>query len=171
MCFQSQDTHTLVMTRFVVHCFQWYSYCQWTMKSSKLTPSASCSNQDGYNSTNNRCMMSLIQGAKGKRPCPVCLVPLDQLHEILRSFPARIVADAVEALCLYSIDCAKGEEQLKQFGLHPISVCTVHFSLCFSYDSQQHRTFSGLLCFQIPMLPSASTAYISSISAFGGSTY
>ena len=159
------------MTRFVVHCFQWYSYCQRTMKSSKLTPSTSCWNQDGYNSTNNRCMMSLIWGAKGKCPCLVCLVPLDQLHEISRSFPAWIVADAVEALRLYSVDHAKGEEQLKQFGLRPISVCTVHFSLCFSYDSQQHRMFSGLLCFRIPMLPSASTAYISSISAFGGSTY
>ena len=82
-------------------------------------------------------MMSLIRGTKGKRPCPVCLVPLDQLHEISKSFPARIVADAMEALRLYSIDRAKGEERLKQFGLRPISVCTstIHFLLCFSYNS------------------------------------
>ena len=79
--------------------------------------------------------MSLIRGAKGKRSCPVCLVPLDWLHEISRSFPAQIVADAVEALRLYSIDRAKGEERLKQFGLRPISVCTIHFSLRISYDS------------------------------------
>ena len=79
--------------------------------------------------------MSLIRGARGKCPCPKCLVPLDQLHELSRSFPARIVADAMEALRLYSIDRAKGEEQLKEFGLRAIAVRTkVHFSLSFSYD-------------------------------------
>ena len=72
--------------------------------------------------------MSLIRGAKGKRPCPICLVPLDRLHEISRSFPARIVADAVEALRLYKVDRAKGEERLKELGLRAISVCTIHFS-------------------------------------------
>ena len=72
--------------------------------------------------------MSLIRGARGKRPCPKCLVPLDQLHELSRLFPARIVADAVEALRLYSVDRAKGKERLKEFGLRAIAVRTIHFS-------------------------------------------
>ena len=38
------------------------------------------------------------------------------------------MADAVEALQLYKVDRAKGEEQLKELGLRAISVCTIHFS-------------------------------------------
>ncbi|KAI9428775.1 hypothetical protein H4582DRAFT_2091022 [Lactarius indigo] len=39
-----------------------------------------------------QCIMSLIRGTRGKRPCPVCLVPDDELTDITRTWPLRSTA-------------------------------------------------------------------------------
>ncbi|KAG2074347.1 hypothetical protein BDR04DRAFT_976913, partial [Suillus decipiens] len=48
-----------------------------------------------------QCMMSLIHGRGGKCPCPVCLVPLTELHDLLKTYPLRSVEEAKEALHTY----------------------------------------------------------------------
>jgi len=67
-------------------------------------------------------MMALIRGSCGKCPCPVCLVPLEELHNLSKTFPFRSMQDAVAALNIYKISKARGEELLKSLGLRPIEV-------------------------------------------------
>ncbi|KAI5993749.1 hypothetical protein F5J12DRAFT_897024 [Pisolithus orientalis] len=45
-----------------------------------------------------QCMMSLIQGWNGKAPCPICLVPLELLHDISKTFALRNAGQGEEAL-------------------------------------------------------------------------
>ena len=70
-------------------------------------------------------MMSLIHGRLGKCPCPVCLVPLDELHDLAKSFPAQFQEQAETALKAYATDQSTGNEILKSLGLRPITVCKI----------------------------------------------
>ena len=67
-------------------------------------------------------MMSLIHGHLGKCPCPMCLVPLDELHDLTKSFTPQLQAQAEDALKIWADSQAKGEELLKQLGLQPVEV-------------------------------------------------
>lgn len=69
-----------------------------------------------------RCMMSLIRGLQCKCPCPVCLVPLDELHDLSKTFPIRSMKDAQVALDIYRQNRTEGEEVLKGLGLRPVAV-------------------------------------------------
>ncbi|KAI5998520.1 hypothetical protein F5J12DRAFT_906856 [Pisolithus orientalis] len=67
-----------------------------------------------------QCMMSLIQGQNGKAPCPICLVPLELLHDISKTFALHNAGQGEEALRVYN-DCkAAGEAILKKLGLCPV---------------------------------------------------
>ncbi|KAG2085834.1 uncharacterized protein F5147DRAFT_792397 [Suillus discolor] len=68
-----------------------------------------------------QCMMSLICGLQCKCPCPVCLVPLDELHDLSNTFPIRSMKDAQVALDIYRWNRTEGEEVLKGLGLRPIA--------------------------------------------------
>lgn len=68
-------------------------------------------------------MMSLIRGRGGKCPCPVCLVPLAELHDLSKSYPIRTVEEAQEALRVHKLSKAQGEQVLKALGLRPVAVC------------------------------------------------
>ncbi|KAG1768464.1 hypothetical protein EV702DRAFT_1181984 [Suillus placidus] len=68
-----------------------------------------------------QCMMSLIRGLKCKCPCPVCLVPLDELHDLSKTFPIRSAKDAQAALNVYIQNRTQGEEVLKGLGLRPVA--------------------------------------------------
>ncbi|KAG2751289.1 hypothetical protein P692DRAFT_201839037 [Suillus brevipes Sb2] len=70
---------------------------------------------------NSECMMSLIRGHGGKCPCPICLVPLAELHDLSKSYPIRTVEEAQEALCVYGLSKAQGEQILKALGLRPVA--------------------------------------------------
>ncbi|KIK14665.1 hypothetical protein PISMIDRAFT_116623 [Pisolithus microcarpus 441] len=67
------------------------------------------------------CMMCLIRGSKGKRPCPVCLVPLEELSRLSKTFPMRTVQQAKEALAVYQEKKSAGEPILKSLGLRPVA--------------------------------------------------
>ncbi|KAG2137820.1 hypothetical protein BD769DRAFT_1351482 [Suillus cothurnatus] len=67
-----------------------------------------------------QCMMSLIRGRGGKCPCPVCLVPLTELHDLSKTYPLRSVEEAKEALHTYGLSKAQGEVLLKALGLRPV---------------------------------------------------
>ena len=66
--------------------------------------------------------MSLIRGCLGKCPCPICLVLLDELHDLAKSFQPQSQDQAKAALDAWLEDRHKGEEILKGLGLRPISV-------------------------------------------------
>ncbi|KAG2133600.1 uncharacterized protein EDB93DRAFT_1254811 [Suillus bovinus] len=51
-----------------------------------------------------QCMMSLIRGHHSKCPCPVCLVLLEKLSELSKTFAFRTVEEAIAALNVYK-DC------------------------------------------------------------------
>ncbi|KAG1845088.1 hypothetical protein DFJ58DRAFT_717530 [Suillus subalutaceus] len=57
-----------------------------------------------------QCMMSLIRGRGGKCPCPVCLVPLEELHNLSKTHALRSIGEAMEALRVYK--CSKAQEYL-----------------------------------------------------------
>lgn len=42
-----------------------------------------------------RCVMSLIRGVMGKFPCPICLVPHDELHNLLETWPLHMCRDSI----------------------------------------------------------------------------
>ncbi|KAF8836624.1 hypothetical protein BDN67DRAFT_1014534 [Paxillus ammoniavirescens] len=59
------------------------------------------------------CMMSLIRGTRGKCPCPVYFVPLDELCDLHKTFPQRTVQQAKDGLDAYWIKKLVGEVILK----------------------------------------------------------
>ena len=67
-------------------------------------------------------MMSLIRGRNGKAPCPICLVPLELLHDISKTFALRNAGQGEEALRVYNDRKAAGEAILKKLGLRPVPV-------------------------------------------------
>jgi len=67
--------------------------------------------------------MGLNRGFMGLKPCPVCYVPKNQLHDFSKSWPLRnghetqkIIAESKE------LNAAAGEELLKSHGIRPIDV-------------------------------------------------
>ncbi|KAI6016297.1 hypothetical protein BKA83DRAFT_4497922 [Pisolithus microcarpus] len=67
-----------------------------------------------------QCMMSLIHGHNGKCPCPICLVLLEELHDISKMHPICTVEEAQCALHIYRYSCSEGEEVLKALRLWPV---------------------------------------------------
>ncbi|KAF9231165.1 hypothetical protein BU15DRAFT_90973 [Melanogaster broomeanus] len=95
-----------------------------------------------------QCMMSLIRGRNGKCPCPVCLVPLDQLHDLSKTFALRTMDQGQDALRRYNYSRAEGEAILKALGLRPIEniFWSVKYSCphgAMSFD-QLHYLHGGL---------------------------
>jgi hypothetical protein len=74
-------------------------------------------------------MMSLIRGHSSKCPCPVCLVPLDELHDLSKLFLLRSQTEALEALATWAENRARGEEILKKLGLRPVDMCICYLLL------------------------------------------
>ena len=70
--------------------------------------------------------MSLIRSRGGKCPCPMCLVPLEELHDLSKTYPLRSVEEAKEALRVYGFSKAQGKEMLKSLGLRPVEVHTCY---------------------------------------------
>ncbi|KAG1861238.1 hypothetical protein F4604DRAFT_1684061 [Suillus subluteus] len=54
-------------------------------------------------------MMSLIRGHGGKCPCPMCLVPLEELHDLSKTYALRSIGEAMEALHVYKRSKAQAE--------------------------------------------------------------
>ncbi|KAG0708024.1 hypothetical protein DFH29DRAFT_979603 [Suillus ampliporus] len=82
----------------------------WHESFSKLLELAAQYSKTGYSykcHNNILCMMSLICGRGGKCPCPVCLVPLVELHDLSKTYPLRSVEEVKEALCVYGLSKAQ----------------------------------------------------------------
>ncbi|TFK61559.1 hypothetical protein BDN72DRAFT_438464 [Pluteus cervinus] len=70
-----------------------------------------------------QCVMAAIRGQKGLRPCPICLVPLDQFADLTIEHPRRTALDsynAVESARRPDITKTASEEILKALGLRDV---------------------------------------------------
>ena len=73
-----------------------------------------------------RCVMALIKGIKSHCPCPICLVPADQLRDHTATHPKRTSIDAIARFELYKKDRQDGEALLQKQSLRPVEVSLVH---------------------------------------------
>ncbi|KAF8123035.1 hypothetical protein EV363DRAFT_1550073 [Boletus edulis] len=64
------------------------------------------------------CMMTLIRGTKGKCPCLVCLVPLEELCDLSKTFLMRTISQAIEGYEAYLKKKLQREEILNFDRLH-----------------------------------------------------
>lgn len=76
--------------------------------------------------------MALIRGLMGKFPCPICLVPRDELYKTSNIYPLRTSAGA-KALRVQARESTtlEAREQI----LSSESLRDVDVSLCFGSDS------------------------------------
>jgi Plavaka transposase len=76
----------------------------------------------------NRCTIALIRGINSKFPCPICLVPGDQLTNLTDKFTLRTtesmknVYDEAQLL-----NATEREKLLKEYGLRNVKVTTSNF--------------------------------------------
>ncbi|OJA20946.1 hypothetical protein AZE42_03510 [Rhizopogon vesiculosus] len=90
-----------------------------------------------------QCVMSLIQGLKGKFPCPVCLVPQDQQSVFLDKHPLCTSIQSLDILnAARSTSTEKEkEQQLKAYSLRDVENCFWKVSHC---DVHQALSFDRL---------------------------
>lgn len=69
-----------------------------------------------------RCVMALIRGLNSACPCPICLVPREELTDHSTTYPKCTVKDAQDCVELWSRDRIAGEAELKKQSLRPIKV-------------------------------------------------
>jgi len=79
-----------------------------------------------------RCFMALTRGSKALYPCPVCLVPHEELSNLFQSFPLRTTS------CMWEIweegqrlNLGEREAHLRQYGLCDVQVLLAHFFLMY----------------------------------------
>ncbi|KAH9024194.1 hypothetical protein EDB85DRAFT_2075196 [Lactarius pseudohatsudake] len=85
-----------------------------------------------------QCIMSLIRGLGGKRPCPICVVPNDKLADISMTWPLRTAARTQELLKeAQSLNNAESENLLSMHGIRNID--NVFWEVC---NSDPHRALS-----------------------------
>ncbi|KAH9083307.1 hypothetical protein EDB83DRAFT_2502427 [Lactarius deliciosus] len=85
-----------------------------------------------------QCIMSLIRGLGGKRPCPICVVPNDKLADISRTWMLRTAARTQELLKeAQSLNNAESENLLSMHGIR--NVDNVFWEV---YNSDPHRALS-----------------------------
>ena len=65
--------------------------------------------------------MTLIRGLNGLYPCPVCLVPKEQLSDTSKTWPRRNARDH-QRILTQKFSAAVEEEALKALSLRPVTV-------------------------------------------------
>ncbi|KAG2157550.1 hypothetical protein DEU56DRAFT_722843 [Suillus clintonianus] len=99
-----------------------------------------------------QCVMSLICGVMGKFPCPICLVPHDELHSLLDTWPLRTCRDSVRLLrkARRKTTKAKQEKKLKSQSLRDVEnslnlskLLDVFRALCFDRLHTHHEGLWG----------------------------
>ncbi|KAI6146828.1 hypothetical protein BKA82DRAFT_4330327 [Pisolithus tinctorius] len=66
------------------------------------------------------CVMTLIRGMKSKCPCPFCLVPLEQLWDLKKTYEMHTTEQHKRALALFEEKKTVGEKKLKSLRLCPV---------------------------------------------------
>jgi len=79
-----------------------------------------------------RCFMALTRGVKALYPCPVCLVPREELSNVSQSFPLRTTSRMREIWEEgQRLNLGEREAHLKQFGLRDVQVLLAQFFLMY----------------------------------------
>ncbi|KIJ66780.1 hypothetical protein HYDPIDRAFT_174145 [Hydnomerulius pinastri MD-312] len=100
-----------------------------------------------------QCMMCLNCGTNGKCPCPVCLVPLEELCDLAKTFLTCTVTQDKDALAVYKQKKSAGEPILKALGLRPVSIKALLGKLLRKFAAQleeqldKFSSWSGLVHF------------------------
>jgi len=94
--------------------------------------------------------MALIRGTNGKCPCPICLVPKTEQHDLGKTFRER-TAHQSQMVVEHAMHLPreKAEKHLKKNGLRPIRVREMILLLLFLCDQCVIRMHSGLLTTRI----------------------
>ncbi|KAG2112434.1 hypothetical protein DEU56DRAFT_874374 [Suillus clintonianus] len=92
-----------------------------------------------------QCVMSLIRGVMGKFLCPICLVPRDELHSLLNTWPLRTCRSSVRLLrkARGKSMKAKREKKLKSQLLRDVELLDVFRALCFDRPHTHHEGLWG----------------------------
>ena len=120
------------------------------------------------------CMMCLLRGTKSKCLCPMCLVPLEELSNLSKTFEACTSAQVKHTLAVYHQKKSEGEWILKALGLWPVTVSSKGILLYYSGltgSKSNHRMFSGRLCTQTHKTLQVLTDSRCSMVVSGDTTY
>ena len=72
--------------------------------------------------------MALIRGQRGKRPCPICLVPDTELSNLRVKHPERTMhTTKIKVESVLYLPKTVREETLKPLGLRPVKASIVHY--------------------------------------------
>jgi hypothetical protein len=94
--------------------------------------------------------MALIRGTNGKCPCPICLVPKTEQHDLGKTFRERTAYQSQTVVeHAMHLSREKAEKHLKKNGLRPIRVREMVLLLLFLCDQYVIRMHSGLLTTRI----------------------
>lgn len=69
-----------------------------------------------------RCVMALLKGINGKCPCPVCLIPGENLLDLHNAYPLRQVSHGQSVMMDTTLRQTQKSAQLKPLGLRAIQV-------------------------------------------------
>lgn len=87
-----------------------------------------------------RCVMALIRGGTGNFPCPICLVPHEELGDLTKSYPLRSTGEMKDIHNeAQFLNMTNRDAYLKEFGLRDIEVLS-------SSDSESVLYFVLLIC-------------------------
>jgi hypothetical protein len=100
--------------------------------------------------------MTLIRGNQGLYPCPVCLIPWDQLSDLSVHHPLR-TAEQTQGLLMEADELGRDEAEdlLKDYGLRHLKVISLQLLARFLLTVP--RTRCGLLTIQIHTKPHPGT--------------
>ena len=74
-----------------------------------------------------RCVMALIRGTNSKFPCPICLVPLEELSNLSSDFSLRTKENMRKLFQeAQELNAAESESLLKSQGIRDVEVGSTH---------------------------------------------
>ena len=70
--------------------------------------------------------MAQIQGGRGKRPCPICLVPKENLSDVSTTWPLRTVKHTKQIIDqANTLNTKEGEKLLSAFGIRNVDMSII----------------------------------------------
>jgi len=79
--------------------------------------------------------MALIRGVKANYPCPVCLVPKEELSNLSKTYELRTTA-GMQGIwsAAQEMNATQREQHLREHGLRDVQVAINHFYYLFWFN-------------------------------------
>ena len=75
--------------------------------------------------------MAQIRGGRGKRPCPICLVPKENLSDVSTTWPLKTVKHTKQIIDqANTLNTKEGEKLLSAFGIHNVDMSIILLQSC-----------------------------------------